>query len=130
MTPLPILPGSDPELSAGAIAINDYGQIVGSSITPSFSTHAVLWSAEGEIQDLGTLGGTNSAAIDINDAGLVIGSSQIAGDAATHFFLWSALGGMVDLNTLIGVPLESIVGRTKNGRRHGDAADAVRVGTS
>ena len=109
MTPLPILPGAAAELSAGAVAINDVGQIVGSSMTSSSATHAVLWSSEGSIQDLGTLGGTNSAAIDINDAGLVIGSSQIAGDAATHFFLWSAVTGMVDLNTLIGVPLESIV---------------------
>jgi probable HAF family extracellular repeat protein len=109
MTRLPILPGAAAELSAGAVAINDVGQIVGSSMTGSSATHAVLWSSEGAIQDLGTLGGTNSAAIDINDAGLVIGSSQIAGDAVTHFFLWSALGGMADLNTLIGVPLESVV---------------------
>ena len=31
--------------SAGAVAINNVGQIVGSSAAPGFATHAVLWSA-------------------------------------------------------------------------------------
>jgi probable HAF family extracellular repeat protein len=111
MTTLPALAGSDPELSSGAIAINDAGQIVGRSPAGSglFEFHAVLWSAAGVPQDLGTLGGTTSAAIDINDAGQVIGSSQIAGDAATHFFLWSSGTGMQDLNTIIDPNLTSVV---------------------
>jgi len=108
-TPLSILPGADPELSAGAVAINDVGQIVGESITSTFATHAVLWSASGAIQDLGTLGGTNSAAIDINDAGQVIGSSQTSGDATTHSFLWSSATGMQDLATLIDPNVTSVV---------------------
>ena len=111
MTTLPALPGSDPTLSSGAIAINNAGQVVGVSPVSSggFGFHAVLWSAAGVIQDLGTLGGTNSAAIDINDAGQVIGSSQIAGDAVTHFFLWSAGTGMQDLNTIIHPDVTSVV---------------------
>ncbi len=108
-TPLSILPGGDPEFNAVACAINDAGLIVGSSIAPGFATHAVLWSAAGVIQDLGTLGGTNSAAIDINNAGQVIGSSQIAGDAATHFFLWSSGTGMQDLNTTVNAAITSVV---------------------
>jgi probable HAF family extracellular repeat protein len=91
-TLLSILPGANSEFSAGAVAINDAGQIVGKSPSGdgSVAQHAVLWSSAGVIQDFGTLGGTNSAAIDINNSGQVIGSSQIAGDAATHFFIWDA----------------------------------------
>jgi len=108
-TPLSILPGADPEGNAGAVAINGVGQIVGASVTPTFARHAVLWSAAGVIQDLGTLGGTNSLAIDINASGQVIGSSQIAGDAATHFFLWSSGTGMQDLNTTVNAGITSVV---------------------
>ena len=99
MVTLPILAGGDPELSAGAVAINDAGQIVGYS-PASTGRHAVLWSAAGDIRDLGTLGGSTSEAIDINASGLVIGKSLTAGDAETHFFLWSAATGMQDLDTL------------------------------
>ena len=111
MTTLPALPGSDPTLSSGAIAINNSGQVVGVSPVSSggFGFRAVLWSATGEVQDLGSLGGTISAAIDINDAGQVIGSSRIAGDAATHFFLWSTGTGMQDLNTIIDPDITSVV---------------------
>jgi len=108
-TALSILPGADPGGNAGALAINDAGQIVGVSVASSSPRHAVLWSAAGIIQDLGTLGGTISEALDINDAGQVIGSSQIAGDAATHFFLWSAGTGMVDLNTTVDPNITSVV---------------------
>jgi probable HAF family extracellular repeat protein len=108
MVPLSILPGASAELNAGAVAINDVGQIVGYSPSAGGGQHAVLWSAEGVIQDLGTLGGTNSKAIDINASGQVIGSSQIAGDAATHFFLGSSGTGMQDLNTLLG-PVTDVV---------------------
>jgi probable HAF family extracellular repeat protein len=109
MTALSILPGGDPESSAGAMAINNSGQIVGVSPASGFSQHAVLWDDQGSIQDLGTLGGTNSLAIDINDAGQVIGSSQTSGNAATHFFLWSSINGMTDLESLIGTPITSVL---------------------
>lgn len=107
MVPLSILPGASAELNAGAVAINNGGQVVGYSPSAAVSQHAVLWSAEGVIQDLGTLGGTNSTAIDINASGQVIGSSQIAGDGATHFFLWSSSTGMQDLATILG-PVTSV----------------------
>ena len=111
MTTLPALAGSNSELSSGAIAINNAGQIVGVSPATggAYAFRAVLWNLTGAVEDLGTLGGTNSGAIDINDAGQVIGSSQIAGDAATHFFLWSAGTGMQDLNSIIDPNLTSVV---------------------
>ena len=108
-TTLSILPGLDQFRSARAVAINDAGVIVGSSQITTGPTHAVLWDDALVIQDLGTLGGTNSAAIDINASGQVIGSSQTAGNAATHFFLWSAGTGMQDLNTIIDPNVTSVV---------------------
>jgi len=108
-TALSILPGVDVGQDAGAVAINNVGQAVGTSPTPTFTRHAVLWSALGVIQDLGTLGGSSSRAIDINASGQVIGASQIAGDAATHFFLWSSGGGMVDLNATVNAEITGVV---------------------
>jgi probable HAF family extracellular repeat protein len=108
-TALSILPGGDPEQSAGAIAINNVGQVAGLSPASGGGSHAVIWSAGGVIQDLGTLGGTNSQSLDINDAGMVIGSSQTTGNAATDFFLWSSGGGMVDLNTTVNSAITSVV---------------------
>jgi probable HAF family extracellular repeat protein len=109
MTSLGILPGADPELHARAIAINDAGSIVGVSVTPTYANHAVLWDPSLVIRDLGTLGGTNSIAIDINAAGVVIGTSQTGGDAATHAFAWSSGTGMQDLNATTGADITDVV---------------------
>jgi probable HAF family extracellular repeat protein len=79
---------------ATANAINDSGQIAGTSSCGSSCTHAALWTSTG-IQDLGTLPGSSiSAANGINNLGQVVGES---GDA----FIWSQATGMQDLNGLI-----------------------------
>ena len=52
--------------------------------------------------DIGTLGGTYSRALAVNDAGQVVGTSLIAGDAEWHAFSWTQAGGMVDLGVLAG----------------------------
>jgi probable HAF family extracellular repeat protein len=111
-SPAPEGPPPFVEGESDAYAINNAGLIVGRSWTALVggSFHAVLWNAARAIQDLGTLGGNNSAALhiystarDINASGQVIGMSEIAnGSRVEHAFLWTASGGMQDLTTLLG----------------------------
>ncbi len=55
------------------------------------------------ITELGTLGGNESVAEEINDSGQVVGSSGIdPANGVSHGFLWSASSGMLDLGTLGG----------------------------
>ena len=86
-----------------ANAINDSGQVVGSSWTSgNAAQHAFSWTAAGGMVDLGTLGGTSSVAVAVNDSGQVVGYSYTIGKPDLHAFAWTAAGGMVDLGTLGG----------------------------
>lgn len=87
------------------VAINNHGEIAGFSdlpgdvsggvLSPNF--HAVLWTKEHVIRDLGTLPGDNiSEATGINDEGQIVGVSY----PSSHAFIWQD-GVMTDLNTLI-----------------------------
>jgi hypothetical protein len=54
----------------------------------------------GVLQDLGTLqAGSNTVAVSVNNADIVVGSSNLAGHSLP--FVWSATTGMQDLNSLI-----------------------------
>ena len=54
-----------------AYGINDSGQIVGDAAKSSRAVHAFLY-CNGTMQDLGTLGGTNSEAAGINNSAQVV----------------------------------------------------------
>jgi probable HAF family extracellular repeat protein len=78
-----------------ALDINERGQIVG---LINDRGHAVLWQV-GKTRDLGTLGGKRSEAVALNDAGLVVGTSETKLTKQTDpwdGFLWGQ-GTMTDL---------------------------------
>ena len=85
-------------------AINEAGWIAGtadSMVSGSTRRRAVRWSPTGEIESLGTLGGTHSDAFDINEVGWIVGkSTNLQGQI--HAFLWIPGGAMQDLGTLGG----------------------------
>jgi probable HAF family extracellular repeat protein len=98
LEPLVLLQANDDD----AFGINGLGQVVGRGLlAPPVHHHAVLWPDPSTVQDLGTLGGENSEASDLNDAGLVVGFSE-TGTGATVAFVWRADLGMHSLGTLGG----------------------------
>ncbi len=74
------------------------GQTDRANATP---IHAFIWDATNGMRDLGTLGGTISYGLGINNHGLVVGFSYLADNVTTHAFLWSADRGMVDIGTTL-----------------------------
>ena len=81
--------------------INDAGQVVGAVeiVTSTATSHAVLWDS-GMVIDLGTLGGTNSAALAISNTRQIVGWSDVGGDPRRHATLWIGTTP-TDLNSLL-----------------------------
>ncbi len=81
-----------------AVAINDRGQVVGSSAASDGSIHAFFWdqrtrgSNRRGMQDLGP-----GEAVDVNDIGEVVGND------AGRVFVWGPRTGRRDLGTLGGI---------------------------
>lgn len=105
-------------------AVNNRGQVAGVALntipdpyTPNFvfnifgatQSHAFLWTKSAGLQDLGTLGGTDSTAAFINERGQIAGWSftdttvnPTTGMPTIDPFLWDKTAGMIDLGTLGG----------------------------
>jgi probable HAF family extracellular repeat protein len=125
----------DPD--GNAHAINDSGQAAGGSgvcaaFNPIWLTnlqplHALLWES-GKIVDLGNLGGTGHGdgimALNLNNRGQVIGSSDLPGDAAFHAFLWTHDNGMQDLGAVQGDVDSAAIGINDMGQIVGVSLDA------
>ena len=124
---LPTFPGDSVAVAA---AINDKGEIVGSSgvcaFPPSlaFAVHAVLWR-HGSVTNLGSLGGQlSNVAFGINNRGQVVGQSDLSGDTFTHAFLWQD-GVMTDLGTLPGDAVSMAFDINNKGQAVGVSCDAT-----
>ena len=86
---------------AGALGINELGEVVGFAQLPSGDVRAFIWRAEQGKQSLGTLGGANSRARAINDRSEVAGISEIGVESdLVHAFLWTEEDGLRDLGAL------------------------------
>lgn len=84
-----------------AYAINDAGQIVGSSDLAGGGSHAFLYEG-GVMKDIGSLGGARSWALSINNLGQVIGYSETTSDEdRLDWFLYDQ-GQMVAIDDLLG----------------------------
>jgi probable HAF family extracellular repeat protein len=124
---LPVFPG---DTVATALAINDHGQVVGTSGPcqgpPSGLAlrHAVLWQ-HATVTDLGSLGGMMvNAANAINNRGQVVGQSDLSGDTFTHAFFWQH-GVMTDLGTLPGDSISMASDINDKGQVVGTSCDAT-----
>jgi probable HAF family extracellular repeat protein len=107
--------GSLAGLGSAARALNNGGEVAGFAAiarvpgTGGTSKSILLFQAflysHGRMTNLGTLGGAESIANDINDRGLVVGSALTASQVS-HAFLYRD-GRMIDLGTLGGTISEA-----------------------
>jgi probable HAF family extracellular repeat protein len=99
-----INPGNFGGAQGGTNFLDNRGQAVGfGTLKGETAAHPFLWQ-HGKLEDLsevGTAGGTESSAFNVNEFGHVVGISYTAGNAAVHAVLWRGKE-FIDLSTLSG----------------------------
>jgi probable HAF family extracellular repeat protein len=96
----PTPPPAGSSLSYGS-KVNIRGRIAGASYTLDqggqvTAARAIRWYGR-QPQDLGTLGGSTSVGLGINDYDHIVGYSTVTGEAVTKAFVWQESTGMVPL---------------------------------
>eukprot|EP01034_Spumella_vulgaris_P045656 gene45656-56888_t len=82
---------------SAATAINNHGVAVGWATNRGLFAYRAMMYSNGTATDLGTLGGREAFATDINDAGVIVGRSRVSeASFDTHAFIYQD-GVMTDL---------------------------------
>jgi probable HAF family extracellular repeat protein len=113
-------------VKSGALRINRLDQLVGYYTDAAGITKAYQWM-NGSIVELGNLGGSATYPLGTNDAGDIVGQSDISNIPdpkfripPTHAFLWQA-GTMTDLGSIFGADFNYATHIDNSGRILGTA---------
>jgi probable HAF family extracellular repeat protein len=85
---------------SAAYGINDGGTVVGDGQLANGTFRGMVWSPDGSVIELDTLGGSSSQATDINNSGEVVGFASVSSGYQHAFSMLD--GMMIDLGTLGG----------------------------
>jgi probable HAF family extracellular repeat protein len=85
---IPPLVNYGPGFLSNALALNDKDMVVGAAGVDWFARHAYTWQ-NGVMTDLGTFGGANSIATDVNNRGVVVGNAEDG--AVTRAFVYDGI---------------------------------------
>jgi probable HAF family extracellular repeat protein len=85
---------------SAAYGINDGGTVVGDGQLANGTFRGMVWSPNGSVTQLGTLGGNSSQATDINNSGEVVGFASVSSGYQHGFTVLDGI--MIDLGTLGG----------------------------
>jgi probable HAF family extracellular repeat protein len=81
---------------SGAAAVSNNGVVVGTATDGSNNSRAFRWTQATGMQDLGTFGGSHSAAFDLSaDGSIVVGWARTS-DGYWRAFRWTQSSGMTN----------------------------------
>jgi probable HAF family extracellular repeat protein len=112
-----------------ASAVNDAGQVVGTSYIPSRAFHAFSWTQADGMVDLGTLGGNSSQAYAENANGEIVGYAYTAHNAM-HATLWPVAPGAPSAVSAVPGDGQATVSFTAPAFTGGAAISTYTVSTS